>query len=201
MSSSSMPPSLLRCPWSTGSALYAAYHDDEWGLPVHDDRVFFEFLVLEGAQAGLSWSTILNKREGYRAAFAGFDPARVARFDARTIERLMANPAIVRNRLKIAERGEQCQGVSRAAARVRHLRSICVVVCRRQAGAESSSFACGGPRTDGAVRRAVGRSAQARVPLRRVDHHVCLHAGDRSRQRSPRRLSALGRRTAIVIRA
>ena len=96
-----MRPSLLRCPWSTGSALYAAYHDDEWGLPVHDDRVFFEFLVLEGAQAGLSWSTILNKREGYRAAFAGFDPSRIARFDARMIERLMANPAIVRNRLKI----------------------------------------------------------------------------------------------------
>jgi DNA-3-methyladenine glycosylase I len=96
-----MPTPLLRCPWSTGSALYAAYHDDEWGLPVHDDRVFFEFLVLEGAQAGLSWSTILNKREGYRAAFAGFDPTRVARFDVRAIERLVTNPAIVRNRLKI----------------------------------------------------------------------------------------------------
>ena len=96
-----MPASLLRCPWSTGSVLYEAYHDDEWGLPVHDDRVFFEFLVLEGAQAGLSWSTILNKREGYRAAFAGFDPTRIARFDARTIHRLMSNSAIVRNRLKI----------------------------------------------------------------------------------------------------
>jgi DNA-3-methyladenine glycosylase I len=97
-----MPETLHRCPWADGSALYAAYHDREWGVPVHDDRVFFEFIILEGAQAGLSWSTILNKREGYRAAFADFDPAKVARFDARKIARLMANPGIVRNRLKIA---------------------------------------------------------------------------------------------------
>jgi len=96
-----MPKTLLRCPWAKGSALYAAYHDREWGMPVHDDRVFFEFLLLEGAQAGLSWSTILNKRDGYRAAFAGFDPARVARFDARQVARLVTNEAIVRNRLKI----------------------------------------------------------------------------------------------------
>ena len=96
-----MPKTLLRCPWAERSALYGAYHDREWGMPVHDDRVFFEFLILEGAQAGLSWSTILNKRDGYRAAFAGFDPARVARFDARRVARLMANEAIVRNRLKI----------------------------------------------------------------------------------------------------
>ena len=97
-----MPRTLPRCPWANGSASYAAYHDHEWGVPVHDDRVFFEFLLLEGAQAGLSWSTILNKREGYRAAFAGFDPARVARFDATRVARLMINAAIVRNRLKIA---------------------------------------------------------------------------------------------------
>jgi DNA-3-methyladenine glycosylase I len=78
-----------------------AYHDTEWGVPEHDDRRLFEFLVLEGAQAGLSWQTILNKRDAYREAFAGFDPARVARFDARRLERLLANPGIVRNRLKI----------------------------------------------------------------------------------------------------
>lgn len=97
-----MPATLSRCPWASASALYMAYHDREWGLPVHDDRVFFEFLILEGAQAGLSWSTILNKREGYRRAFADFDPVRVARFDAATIERLIADAGIVRNRLKIA---------------------------------------------------------------------------------------------------
>jgi DNA-3-methyladenine glycosylase I len=77
------------------------YHDEEWGVPTHDDQVLFEFLVLEGAQAGLSWSTILAKREGYRRAFADFDPARVARFTVKRVERLLANPAIVRNRLKV----------------------------------------------------------------------------------------------------
>jgi DNA-3-methyladenine glycosylase I len=81
--------------------VYLAYHDEEWGVPVHDDRRLFEMLVLEGAQAGLSWSTILNKREGYRRAFAGFDPAKVARFDARKVDRLLADPSIVRNRLKV----------------------------------------------------------------------------------------------------
>ncbi len=80
---------------------YVPYHDEEWGVPVHDDRRQFEFLLLEGAQAGLSWSTILNKREGYREAFAEFDAAKVARFNKRTVERLMKFPGIVRNRLKI----------------------------------------------------------------------------------------------------
>jgi DNA-3-methyladenine glycosylase I len=80
---------------------YVRYHDEEWGVPVHDDRRQFEFLVLEGAQAGLSWSTILNKREGYREAFADFDVERVARFDKRRVEKLMQFPGIVRNRLKI----------------------------------------------------------------------------------------------------
>jgi len=97
-----MPKSIARCPWGDASPSYAAYHDLEWGVPVHDDRVFFEFLILEGAQAGLSWSTILNKRDSYREAFSRFDPVRVARYDARRIERLLTNPGIVRNRLKIA---------------------------------------------------------------------------------------------------
>jgi DNA-3-methyladenine glycosylase I len=80
---------------------YLRYHDEEWGVPVHDDRRQFEFLVLEGAQAGLSWATILNKREGYREAFAGFEIERVARFDRRRVEKLLQFPGIVRNRLKI----------------------------------------------------------------------------------------------------
>jgi DNA-3-methyladenine glycosylase I len=92
----------VRCPWSHGgNALYIDYHDTEWGVPAWDDRTQFEFLILEGAQAGLSWSTILNKREGYREAFAGFDPERIARFGKREMARLMKNPGIVRNRLKI----------------------------------------------------------------------------------------------------
>ena len=92
-----------RCAWAAGlhDAPYLAYHDEEWGVPVHDDRHLFEMLTLEGAQAGLSWSTILHKREGYRTAFAGFDAAKVARFDARKIGRLLADPSIVRNRLKV----------------------------------------------------------------------------------------------------
>lgn len=92
----------MRCDWClTGNELYVSYHDREWGVPVWDDRTQFEFLLLEGAQAGLSWSTILNKREGYREAFAGFDPERIARFGKREQARLMSNPGIVRNRLKI----------------------------------------------------------------------------------------------------
>jgi DNA-3-methyladenine glycosylase I len=90
-----------RCAWAGADPRMIAYHDEEWGVPVHDDRLLFEFLTLEGAQAGLSWQTILNKRDAYREAFAGFDPARVARFDGRRIEKLLANPGIVRNRLKI----------------------------------------------------------------------------------------------------
>ena len=90
-----------RCGWATNE-LSIRYHDEEWGVPVHDDRTLFEFLILEGAQAGLSWNTILQKRENYRKAFAGFDPARVARFDGRKVRQLMKDPGIVRNRLKIA---------------------------------------------------------------------------------------------------
>jgi DNA-3-methyladenine glycosylase I len=93
---------LSRCAWVPESdPLYVAYHDEEWGVPSHDERHLFEMLVLEGAQAGLSWSTILRKREGYRKAFAGFEVAKVAHFRARDVERLMGDPGIVRNRLKI----------------------------------------------------------------------------------------------------
>src|SRR5260370_20424088 len=95
------PVSKTRCWWSGDDPLYVRYHDAEWGVPVHDDRVLFEFLILEGAQAGLSWETILGKREGYRRAFAGFDPAKVARFTPARVERLLRDPGIVRHRLKV----------------------------------------------------------------------------------------------------
>jgi DNA-3-methyladenine glycosylase I len=90
-----------RCAWVGTEPLYLAYHDREWGVPVHDDRLLFEFLVLEGAQAGLSWLTILKKREGYRQAFADFDPQQVARFDRADVDKLLSDPGIVRNRLKV----------------------------------------------------------------------------------------------------
>ena len=96
-----MNQSLSRCAWAGDTPIYQDYHDREWGVPVHDDRLLFEFLTLEGAQAGLSWLTILKKRAGYHAAFAGFDPAAVACFDAAKVAELLQNPAIVRNRLKV----------------------------------------------------------------------------------------------------
>src|ERR1035438_631974 len=97
-----MPPSASkeRCTWARGDEM-AAYHDAEWGVPLHDDRGLFEFLILEGAQAGLSWSTILRKRDRYRHVFSDFDPRKVASYDAVRIERLLADPGIVRNRLKV----------------------------------------------------------------------------------------------------
>ncbi len=104
----------IRCPWAGSDPLYLRYHDEEWGVPVHDDRHFFEMLVLEGAQAGLAWITILRKREGYRAGFDGFDPAVVAGYDDRRVEALLGNPAIIRNRLKV----ESAVGNARAFLRV-----------------------------------------------------------------------------------
>jgi DNA-3-methyladenine glycosylase I len=92
---------ITRCNWSGDDPLMVAYHDQEWGLPVHDDRLLYEFLVLEGAQAGLSWSTILRKRENYRQAYDNFDPHKVARYNDAKIAELLANPGIVRNRLKV----------------------------------------------------------------------------------------------------
>lgn len=91
----------VRCGWASNE-LSIPYHDEEWGVPVHDDRVLFEFLILEGAQAGLSWNTILNKRQNYRRAFDGFDPKKVAQYDQRKITKLLADPGIVRNKLKVA---------------------------------------------------------------------------------------------------
>ncbi len=92
---------MKRCAWATGSELNLEYHDNEWGVPAHDDRHLFEMLILEGAQAGLSWTTILNKRVHYRKVYSGFDPAKVARFTKKKVERLLQDPGIVRNRLKV----------------------------------------------------------------------------------------------------
>jgi DNA-3-methyladenine glycosylase I len=100
-----------RCEWGIGDPLYVKYHDREWGTPLHDDRGLFEFLVLEGAQAGLSWLTILRKRDNYRKAFDRFDPQKVARYSAADVRRLLANPGIVRNRLKIESAIRNARGV------------------------------------------------------------------------------------------
>lgn len=105
-----MNDNATRCPWCGDDPLYVAYHDEEWGVPCHDDRKLFEFLVLEGAQAGLSWITVLKKRGNYRRAFADFDPAAVAQFDDRDVARLLADPGIVRNRLKIGSAIDNARG-------------------------------------------------------------------------------------------
>ena len=107
-----------RCHWAASEntdALMVDYHDREWGVPVHDDRLLFEFLILEGAQAGLSWSTILKKRENYREAFDGFDAEKIARYDARKVRELLANAGIVRNRLKISATIGNATGFSRCS--------------------------------------------------------------------------------------
>jgi DNA-3-methyladenine glycosylase I len=101
-----------RCAWTAGgNEAMTAYHDSEWGVPVREDRVLFEFLTLEGAQAGLSWSTILNKRQNYRQAFAAFDPKKVARYDRRTVTKLLRDPGIVRNRLKVESTVENAKRI------------------------------------------------------------------------------------------
>ena len=102
----------IRCGWAKGER-YIRYHDEEWGVPVHDDRTLFEFLILEGAQAGLSWSTILNKRENYRRAFDGFDPHKIAKYPAKKIKSLLSDPGIVRNKLKIAAAVENAKAFLR----------------------------------------------------------------------------------------
>jgi DNA-3-methyladenine glycosylase I len=91
----------IRCPWCLKFEQYMRYHDEEWGVPVHDDRKHFEFLILEGAQAGLSWATVLKKRDAYRKAFADFDPTKVARFSEARVEKILLDPGIIRNRLKV----------------------------------------------------------------------------------------------------
>jgi DNA-3-methyladenine glycosylase I len=108
---------LTRCEWCGTDPLYVRYHDEEWGVPVHDDHRLFEMLVLEGAQAGLSWRTILGKRDRYREVFDGFDPEHVARFTPADVERLLADPGIVRNRLKVAGAVKTARAVLDLAAR------------------------------------------------------------------------------------
>ena len=111
MAKDSLAP--VRCAWAAGNELAIRYHDEEWGVPVHDARTLFEFLILEGAQAGLSWNTILNKRENYRKAFDNFDPECVALFDRRKIQQLLRDPGIVRNKLKIGAAVENAKAFLR----------------------------------------------------------------------------------------
>ncbi len=179
----------LRCPWATTEPAIA-YHDKEWGVPVHDDRLLFEFLILEGAQAGLSWITILKKRENYRKAFERFRAEKIARYGGRDVKRLLGNEGIVRNRLKIA-------------ATIQNAKAFLVV--RKEFGSFDAylwSFVGGKPiqnrwRTMAAVpgpncgiRCDEPRLAAAWIQICRMDNLLCVDAGDRDGQRSFGNLSA-----------
>ena len=183
--SSRMP----RCPWATTEP-NITYHDKEWGVPIHHDRKLFEFLILEGAQAGLSWTTILKKRENYRKAFDGFRAEKIARYGARDVKRLLGDTGIVRNRLKIA-------------ATIQNAKAFLAV--RKEFGSFDAylwSFVGGKPkqnrwrrlsqvpaRTTG-IRRHESRFGEARIQVRRLDHLLRLDASDRHGQRSSRVMSA-----------
>ena len=168
-----------RCGWAPADdGAYLAYHDEEWGVPSHDDRHLFEMLVLEGAQAGLSWSTILHKREGYRRAFDGFDPARVARFTPARVERLLRDPRIVRNRAKIEAAIASARATLEVQRRARIARRLPVVVRRRGADGEPVAPRPAEIPAETDVSRAMSKDLQApRVPVRRPDDLLRVHAG------------------------
>ena len=129
---------MIRCAWAR-SELSIRYHDEEWGVPVHDDRTLFEFLVLERAQAGLSWETILNKREDHRAALDGFDPSLVVHYDQRRVQQLLRNPGIVRNRLKIASTLQNAKAFLRVQEEFGGMVNDHVIGCFRRLAANPAS--------------------------------------------------------------
>ncbi len=179
-----------RCGWAAGEEL-AAYHDEEWGRPVTDERGLYEKLCLEAFQSGLSWVTILRKREGFRAAFAGFDPDAVARFGSRDVERLMGDAAIVRNRAKIDAAIANARAVVGAARATAGLPALAwsFRVDARRAPRKLGDLPASTPGVDGAREGAEG----ARLPLRRPDDRVRPDAGVRPGERPRRRLLPAGR--------
>ena len=161
-----------RCSWvNVDHVLMREYHDREWGVPAHDDRTHFEFLILEAAQAGLSWSIVLNKRDGYRRAFSDFNPEKVARYSERT-------------------------SVSGGAGRTRQLRRVLLAIRRRPPATESMENHAPDSHHDAGVRRIQSRSEAARIQLRGVHHDLGPHAGSRDGQRSSHRLFSISGRSA-----
>ena len=154
-----------RCPWAETEP-NITYHDEEWGVPVHDDRLLFEFLILEGAQAGLSWTTILNKRDNYRKAFDGFRPEKIARYGARDVKRLLGDAGIVRNRLKIVAAIDERKDVPRRAQRIWDVRRLSVELRRRQTNPEPPATHGRRPRAHGRIRRDESRFTAPRIQIR-----------------------------------
>jgi len=185
-----------RCSWvNVDQVLMREYHDREWGVPAHDDRTHFEFLMLEAAQAGLSWSIVLNKRDGYRRAFSDFNPEKVARFSAARIDKLTTDPGIIRNRLKIAAAVKNAQAFLAVQEELGSFDAYCW------------QFVDGRPRQnrwktmpdshhDAGVRRIQSRSEAARIQLRGIHHNLRPHAGSRDGQRSSHRLFPISGRSA-----
>ena len=174
----------IRCAWATNE-LSIRYHDEEWGVPVHDDRTLFEFLILEGAQAGLSWNTILNKRDNYRRAFDGFDPKRVAQ-----VRSAQGRPSCSLIRASFATNSKSLrpigerESVSARAGRVRQLRSLHLAIRRRQAAREQAEVAEAGAGENSRIRCDEQGSEASRIQVRRIDHLLRLHAGGRDGERS-----------------
>ena len=176
---------LIRCAWPS-NPLSIRYHDEEWGLPQHDDRVLFEFLILEGAQAGLSWDTVLQKRENYRAAFDGFNPQRIARYDRRKQQSLLRNPGIIRNRLKIASAVKNAKAFLAAQ---KEFGSFDTYIWQFVEGTPRVNAWRTGQRSSSPHPR-VGRHEQrpqkTRLQLRGLNHLLRLHASRGHGERSQR---------------
>ena len=167
---------MQRCPWAK-TDLYIDYHDREWGVPLRDDRLLFEFLILEGAQAGLSWETILKKRQSYRTAFDQFDAKVIARYGAKKRTALLANPGIVRNRLKIASAIRNAQAFLAVQRGIRHVRRVHLELRRRQAQAECLEVDEGRAGHDAGIGQHEQGPEEAGIQFRRQHDLLCLHAG------------------------
>ena len=167
---------VVRCSWAKND-LAIRYHDEEWGVPVHDDRIFFEFLILEGAQAGLSWDTILRKRENYRKAFAGFDAAKVARFDKKKQAKLLLDPGIVRNRLKVSATIDNARAFLQVQ---KEFGSFDAYIWQFVGGTPMVNRRKTCARQHSGIRRDEQGFEEARLPLCGLDHLLCVHAGNRA---------------------
>ena len=174
---------LVRCPWPKQDPLYVAYHDTEWGVPEYDDRALYEKLVLDGFQAGLSWITILRKRENFRKAFDGFEPERIARYTPKKIEKLMNDAGIVRNRSKIEGTILSARGWLEIMEKGPGFSTLLVGPCRRQAEGQPLPHHQAGAGGNRALAQAVEGTDRPRLQVRRADHRLRLHAGGRHGQR------------------
>ena len=178
-----MKNELVRCPWPTNE-ISIRYHDTEWGVPVHDDRLLFEYLILEGAQAGLSWQTVLNKRENYRAAFDNFDAEKIARYNEARVGKLMNNPGIIRNQLKIRSTIQNAKSFLKVQEEFGSFDAYLwrfvdgkPIINRRQEYEGNSS-------PDGNFRRDEQRSVETWIQICRLDDLLRQHAGHRHGERS-----------------